>query len=235
MQQAFKAAQAGHQGPNLPTLDFSLKPGETVSLKLADKVRIMIAELLKRTSQLAADQEALMQSLQTYTASILSYFLEPSCKLQHSLPWAVHRTLERLYRASICLHVQAPVPRSSFMSKRLAAMSIPEASQSGALLPPPPTTAELEPRSSSGQLHEGRSSTEGAAARSNKQHADHAPEQQRSTQKSTAAKGSDAVRDVQEQRQQHVLPSSVDPVEQEGMLDEKGDEEDEQFGSFVVA
>lgn len=39
MQQAFQAAQAGQQGPNLPTLDFSLKPGETVSLKLADKVK----------------------------------------------------------------------------------------------------------------------------------------------------------------------------------------------------
>ena len=39
MQEAFQAAQAGQQGPNLPTLDFSLKPGETVSLKLADKVK----------------------------------------------------------------------------------------------------------------------------------------------------------------------------------------------------
>ena len=38
MQEAFQAAQAGQQGPNLPTLDFSLKPGETVNLKLADKV-----------------------------------------------------------------------------------------------------------------------------------------------------------------------------------------------------
>ncbi len=38
MQESFQAAQAGQQGPNLPTLDFSLKPGETVSLKLADKV-----------------------------------------------------------------------------------------------------------------------------------------------------------------------------------------------------
>ena len=38
MQEAFRAAQDGQQGPNLPTLDFSLKPGETVSLKLADKV-----------------------------------------------------------------------------------------------------------------------------------------------------------------------------------------------------
>ena len=40
MQEAFEAAQSGQQGPNLPTLDFRLKPGETVSLKLADKVRI---------------------------------------------------------------------------------------------------------------------------------------------------------------------------------------------------
>jgi hypothetical protein len=38
MQQAFAAAESGEQGPNLPTLDFSLKPGETVSLKLAAKV-----------------------------------------------------------------------------------------------------------------------------------------------------------------------------------------------------
>ena len=38
MQEAFQAAQAGQQGPNLPTLDFRLKPGETVSLQLADKV-----------------------------------------------------------------------------------------------------------------------------------------------------------------------------------------------------
>jgi hypothetical protein len=38
MQEAYRAAQDGQQGPNLPTLDFSLKPGETVSLKLADKV-----------------------------------------------------------------------------------------------------------------------------------------------------------------------------------------------------
>ena len=40
MQEAFEAAQSGQQGPNLPTLDFRLKPGETVSLKLADKVCI---------------------------------------------------------------------------------------------------------------------------------------------------------------------------------------------------
>jgi hypothetical protein len=38
MQEAFRAVREGQQGPNLPTLDFSLKPGETVSLKLADKV-----------------------------------------------------------------------------------------------------------------------------------------------------------------------------------------------------
>ena len=38
MQESFQAAQAGQQGPNLPTLNFSLKPGETVNLKLADKV-----------------------------------------------------------------------------------------------------------------------------------------------------------------------------------------------------
>ena len=38
MQEAFEAAQSGQQGPNLPTLDFRLKPGETVSLRLADKV-----------------------------------------------------------------------------------------------------------------------------------------------------------------------------------------------------
>lgn len=42
MQEAFWAAQNGQQGPNLPTLDFSLKPGETVSLKLADKVDIKL-------------------------------------------------------------------------------------------------------------------------------------------------------------------------------------------------
>lgn len=40
MQQAFAKAEAGHHGPNLPTLDFSLKPGETVSLKLAAKVQL---------------------------------------------------------------------------------------------------------------------------------------------------------------------------------------------------
>ena len=40
MQEAFEAAQSGQQGPNLPTLDFRLKPGETVSLKLAEKVCI---------------------------------------------------------------------------------------------------------------------------------------------------------------------------------------------------
>ena len=40
MQEAFEAAQSGQEGPNLPTLDFRLKPGETVSLKLADKVYI---------------------------------------------------------------------------------------------------------------------------------------------------------------------------------------------------
>ncbi|CAL8471466.1 g11008 [Coccomyxa elongata] len=38
MQQAFAAAESGKQGPNLPNLDFSLKPGETVSLKLSAKV-----------------------------------------------------------------------------------------------------------------------------------------------------------------------------------------------------
>ncbi|BDA46847.1 Adaptin ear-binding coat-associated protein 2 [Coccomyxa sp. Obi] len=38
MQQAFAAAESGEQGPNLPVLDFSLKPGETVSLKLSAKV-----------------------------------------------------------------------------------------------------------------------------------------------------------------------------------------------------
>lgn len=40
MQEAFEAAQNGQQGPYLPTLDFRLKPGETVSLKLADKVGV---------------------------------------------------------------------------------------------------------------------------------------------------------------------------------------------------
>ena len=40
MQKAFEAAQSGQQGPNLPILDFRLKPGETVNLKLADKVCI---------------------------------------------------------------------------------------------------------------------------------------------------------------------------------------------------
>lgn len=38
MQQAFAAAESGEQGPNLPNLDFRLKPGETVSLKLSAKV-----------------------------------------------------------------------------------------------------------------------------------------------------------------------------------------------------
>lgn len=38
MQQAFEAAESGEQGPNLPNLHFSLKPGETVSLRLSTKV-----------------------------------------------------------------------------------------------------------------------------------------------------------------------------------------------------
>ena len=119
------------------------------------------------------------------------------------------------------------------MNKRLAAMSILETSQSGALLPPPSTAAKLEPRSLSGPLHEGSSSAEGAALHSDKQHADHAAEHQGGYQKSAAAKGSYAARNVQEeQEQQHALPSSVT---REGLLDEKDDEEDEQFGSFVVA
>lgn len=38
MQQAFAAAEAGQEGPGVPNLDFSLKPGETLSLNLAAKV-----------------------------------------------------------------------------------------------------------------------------------------------------------------------------------------------------
>ena len=38
MQQAFAAAEAGQGGPDVPILDFSLKPGETLSLNLAAKV-----------------------------------------------------------------------------------------------------------------------------------------------------------------------------------------------------
>ena len=38
MQQAFAAAESGEEGPNLPNLDFRIKFGETVSLKLSAKV-----------------------------------------------------------------------------------------------------------------------------------------------------------------------------------------------------
>ena len=62
------------------------------------------------------------------------------------------------------------------MSKRLAAMTISEAGQSGALLPPPPTAAKLEPRSLSGPLHEGSCSAEAAAQTNDMQHADEAAE-----------------------------------------------------------
>ena len=38
MQQAFAAAESGEEGPHIPSLDFALKPGETLSLNLAAKV-----------------------------------------------------------------------------------------------------------------------------------------------------------------------------------------------------
>jgi hypothetical protein len=41
MQKAFAAAEAGEAGPDLPNLDFSLKPGETVNLKLNAKVTLI--------------------------------------------------------------------------------------------------------------------------------------------------------------------------------------------------
>ncbi len=117
------------------------------------------------------------------------------------------------------------------MSKRLAAMSIPEASQSGALLPPPPTSAKLEPRSLSGPLHEGSFSAEAPAEHSDKQHPDEAAEQQGRSQEK-ADKGSDAARCKEGQQPEHAEFSSL---AQEEQLDEKGEEEDDQFGNFVVA
>lgn len=55
MQEAFQAAQAGQQGTNLPTLDLSLKPGETVSLKLADKVKAIALMEVRITSSHAGE------------------------------------------------------------------------------------------------------------------------------------------------------------------------------------
>ena len=117
------------------------------------------------------------------------------------------------------------------MSKRLAAITISETSQCGALLPPPPTAAKLEPRSLSGPLHEGSCSAEAAAQTNDMQHADEAAEQQESSQK-RAAKGGDAAGSTKEQQPEHAELSSVPDEEQ---LDEKGEEGDDQFGSFVVA
>ena len=89
MQQAFLAAQDGQQGPNLPNLDFSLKPGETVSLKPADKVNSMVCHLLAmlvvQTPQLAGDKEASCEKLTEAQSFRLALSLEPSCRHPHSL------------------------------------------------------------------------------------------------------------------------------------------------------
>ena len=127
---------------------------------------------------------------------------------------------------------QAPVPRSSFMSKRLAAMTISDTGQSGALLPPPPTAAKLEPRSLSGPLDAGSSSAGEAAPDEEKPTNESAEEQQGSNANDAAAESSDAASIPREQQPQHAVPASEPP---EGKPIEKCVEEDEQFGSFVVA
>lgn len=114
------------------------------------------------------------------------------------------------------------------MSKRLAAMATPGTGQSGALLPPPPTAAGLEPRPLSGPLHEGSSPAEAPSPEGSEKCADEGAEQQESSHNSAAARSAQQ----HEQQQQQVLPSSV---RREGTPDDRGEEEDDQFGSFIVA
>ncbi|CAK0785505.1 hypothetical protein CVIRNUC_008715 [Coccomyxa viridis] len=170
MQEAFEAAQSGQQGPNLPTLDFRLKPGETVSLKLADK---------------------------------------------------------------------APLARSSFMSRRLAAVAIAEPGSNGALLPPPPAAgAKLEETSLSGPPSEGSSSAHGAAAtisspegstpvscKASKQHAEGAEMRGDDGIRSLANKGQ-----KQELKQSHSAPFK----HPDGAVADEVDDDDD-FGTFMNA
>ena len=117
MQQAFQAARAGQQGPNLPTLDFSLKPGETVSLKLADKV---IGMLYPSSQASHADTTACrwswstkMKSLQTCRTSAVrclrrhpaSSYVLPTTGSRHI--WTI-----RTERASVsmCRHLCPGAP-----------------------------------------------------------------------------------------------------------------------------
>ena len=117
------------------------------------------------------------------------------------------------------------------MSKRLAAMTIPEMGQTGALLPPPPTAAKLALRSLSGLLHEGSSPAEGRAPDDGKP-AKEAAEQQGSNARNPADMCSAAASITQEQHSRHAVPA---PVTHEGRTHDMGEEEDDQYGNFVVA
>jgi len=134
------------------------------------------------------------------------------------------------------LHVQAPVSRSSFMSKRLAAMTIFESGRSGALLPPPPATSQLEPRSLSGPLQEGGSLSPEVPASHGKPTSETAHQQGRCQQESLACVDTNVPSNAQQQPvQQASSTSGQHAARKQAPADQSEEEDDDQFGTFVIA
>ena len=127
------------------------------------------------------------------------------------------------------------------MSKRLAAMTTYKPYHSGALLPPPPAASQMEPRSLSGPLHEGESSSPEVTASHQKPTSETAQQRGllgRCQQDSLACVDTIVPSNVQQQQpplQQASSPSDQHSARKQAPADQSEEEDDDQFGTFVIA
>jgi hypothetical protein len=127
--------------------------------------------------------------------------------------------------------LQAPIPRSSFLSKRLAGMTISDLGQSSALLPPPPSGQQLEAKSLSGPLQDKLSRLESRASHT---HEPNGKQQQAANARNEVSR-SDGGHSSNTEQPADESVSAPSPASCDASKGKRRDEEDDQFGNFVEA
>ena len=129
--------------------------------------------------------------------------------------------------------MQAPVPRSSFLSKRLACMPISKPGQSGKLLPPPPSGQKLEAKLLSGPLEHERSLPASSASHTHGSVNDVEQQQAGDARKEDSMSNGGHPSSIQQHADESVSVSSS--ASRNAFNGKLRDEEDDQFGNFVEA
>lgn len=225
MQKAFAAAESGQEGPDVPNLDFSLKPGETVSLKLNARVS-------KLFMLMPCCRPCFHFGQQLVLSISIGWILHDCGNLYETVVRDCRKGKYQFYLG--CIYIQVPTPEKSFLSERLAAMSVsgnsapaerePDSRSStdegGAspLLPPPPSLcgARASVKSSSSRDLNESACLEISQAEAGSQHQD-----------ILASDRDKQIRDASEQQRQTAGTgnTSCEPV--------TGNEDDDEFGTFV--